>query len=70
MIAEKKYGNLSKTINLSEEIPTEDIDIFLTAKFGLADCFVSANRKLLKAIADTNLIKCGQRNVSLRDHFV
>ncbi|MEB3882681.1 PIN domain-containing protein [Lyngbya sp. CCY1209] len=33
-------------------IPTEDIFIYLTAKYGQADCFVSANRKLIQTIAD------------------
>lgn len=33
-------------------IPSEDIEIYLTAKLGKADCFVSGNRELIKAIAD------------------
>ncbi len=33
-------------------IPCEDIFIYLTAKYGEADCFVSANRELIKSIAD------------------
>lgn len=33
-------------------IPTEDIEMYLTAKLGLCDCFVSSNRGLIKAIAD------------------
>jgi predicted nucleic acid-binding protein len=33
-------------------IPSEDIEIYLTAKFAQADCFVSGNRELIKAIAD------------------
>ncbi|ELR97284.1 hypothetical protein [Gloeocapsa sp. PCC 73106] len=49
---DEDWRKLSKKINQSREIPTEDIEIFLTAKFGLADCFVSANRKLLTAIAE------------------
>ena len=36
----------------SKIIPSEDIEIFLTAKLGQADCFVSGNRELLQAIAD------------------
>jgi predicted nucleic acid-binding protein len=36
----------------SKIIPSEDIEIFLTAKLGKADCFVSDNRELLQAIAD------------------
>ncbi|CCQ70054.1 hypothetical protein CWATWH0402_3964 [Crocosphaera watsonii WH 0402] len=36
----------------SKIIPTEDIEIYLSAKYGQADCFVSGNRELLKAIAD------------------
>jgi predicted nucleic acid-binding protein len=33
-------------------IPSEDIEIYLSAKYGAAECFVSGNRKLLQAIAD------------------
>ncbi|WP_048327217.1 hypothetical protein, partial [Crocosphaera watsonii] len=52
---------VSSTTDWSEEklslidskiIPTEDIEIYLSAKYGQADCFVSGNRELLKAIAD------------------
>ena len=40
------------TLVNSKIIPSEDIEIFLTAKLGQADCFVSGNRELLQAIAD------------------
>jgi hypothetical protein len=33
-------------------IPLEDIEIYLSAKYGGANCFVSENRELIKAIAD------------------
>lgn len=33
-------------------IPREDIYIYLTALLGEADCFISGNRELIKAIAD------------------
>lgn len=33
-------------------IPSEDIEIYLSAKYGNADCFVSGNRELIRAIAD------------------
>ena len=33
-------------------IPSEDIEIYLSAKYGSADCFVSGNRELIKVIAD------------------
>lgn len=33
-------------------IPTEDIEVFLTAFLGDADCFISSNRELIKAIAN------------------
>jgi len=36
----------------SKIIPSEDIEIYLSAKYGETECFVSGNRKLLKAIAD------------------
>jgi len=32
-------------------IPNEDIEVYLTAKLGNSDCFVSSNRELIKAIA-------------------
>lgn len=35
-----------------KNIPSEDIEIYLSAKYGQADCFVSGNRKLIAAIAD------------------
>lgn len=40
-------------------IPREDIDIFLTAKAGEADCFVSANRELVRVLAQqTGAFEC------------
>lgn len=33
-------------------IPSEDIEIYLSAKYGQADCLVSGNRKLLTTIAE------------------
>jgi len=36
----------------SKLIPSEDIEIYLSAKYGEANCFVSGNRKLIQAIAD------------------
>ena len=36
----------------NQTIPSEDIEIYLTAKYGQADCFVSGNRKLLTTIAE------------------
>jgi predicted nucleic acid-binding protein len=39
-------------LNNSTVIPSENIEIYLTAKFGKADCFVSGNRELIKSIAD------------------
>lgn len=52
---------VSSTVDWSEEksrlinrkiIPLEDLEIFLSAKYGQANCFVSGNRELLKAIAE------------------
>jgi predicted nucleic acid-binding protein len=42
----------AKQILVNKLIPSEDILIYLTAKFGEADCFVSGNRELIRAIAD------------------
>lgn len=40
-------------------IPREDVPIFLTAQVGKAEYFVSANHKLIKALAATNrLFEC------------
>lgn len=36
---------------IAGNILTEDIEVFLTAQLGNADCFISANRELIKAIA-------------------
>jgi predicted nucleic acid-binding protein len=36
----------------SKIIPSEDLEIYLSAKYGRANCFVSGNRELIKAIAD------------------
>ncbi|MGK7892082.1 MAG: hypothetical protein AB4372_00090 [Xenococcus sp. (in: cyanobacteria)] len=47
-----EWHRLSTELNLSRKIPTEDIEIFLTAKYGNADCFVSGNRQLIQAIAE------------------
>lgn len=33
-------------------IPREDVTVFLSAKAGAADCFVSANHKLIRALAE------------------
>ncbi|ELR97609.1 PIN domain-containing protein [Gloeocapsa sp. PCC 73106] len=52
---------ISSTVDWKEEklklikektIPSEDIEIYLSAKYGAADCFISSNRELIKAIAD------------------
>ncbi|MDB9311532.1 hypothetical protein PN462_00350 [Spirulina sp. CS-785/01] len=51
---------MPSTLDWSEEkaqlinansIPSEDIEIYLSAKYGEADCFVSGNRALIQAIA-------------------
>lgn len=40
-------------------IPREDVDIYLTAKTGEADCFVSANRELVRVLAgQTGAFEC------------
>ena len=33
-------------------IPREDVEIYLTSKAGGADCFISANRELVRVLAD------------------
>ncbi len=40
-------------------IPREDVDIYLTAKTGRVDCFVSANRELVQVLAaQTGAFEC------------
>ncbi|MEL6900245.1 MAG: hypothetical protein AAFP07_04775 [Cyanobacteria bacterium J06606_4] len=40
-------------------IPREDIGVYLTAKAGIADCFVSANHKLIRSLVqDTKEFEC------------
>ncbi|HEY9703215.1 MAG TPA: hypothetical protein V6C58_12250 [Allocoleopsis sp.] len=48
----QQWYNLLNEISMRGNIPTEDIEIFLTAKLGDTDCFVSGNRELIKAIAE------------------
>lgn len=49
---DEQWRSLLREILLSGRIPSEDLEIYLTAKLGLSDCFVSSNRGLIKAIAD------------------
>lgn len=49
---DEQWRSLLSKIVASGSIPNEDIEIYLTAKLGLSDCFVSSNRGLIKAIAD------------------
>lgn len=40
-------------------IPREDVTVFLSATTGRADCFVSANHKLIRVLAEqTGLFRC------------
>ncbi|MBX3016106.1 MAG: hypothetical protein KF832_31580 [Caldilineaceae bacterium] len=40
-------------------IPREDVTVFLSAITGNADCFVSANHKLIRVLAEqTGLFRC------------
>lgn len=40
-------------------LPREDVSVFLSAQLGQADCFISANHKLIKALATRdNLFEC------------
>ncbi|MGK7944327.1 MAG: hypothetical protein AB4058_07645 [Microcystaceae cyanobacterium] len=43
-------------IMANKVIPTEDILIYLTAKYGEADVFISENRELIKIIADFDCV--------------
>ena len=52
-VPETREMKTEASIILAEKlIPAEDVFIYLTAKYGMADCFVSANRELIKVIAD------------------
>jgi hypothetical protein len=46
------WNDEKSTLIDSKIIPSEDIEIYLSAKYGAAQCFVSGNRKLIHAIAD------------------
>jgi predicted nucleic acid-binding protein len=48
----EQWRNLLQEIINAGNIPTEDIEVFLTALLGDADCFISSNRELIKAIAN------------------
>lgn len=48
----QEWYQLLTKIRIKGNIPLEDIEIFLTAKYGKANCFISGNRELIKAIAD------------------
>jgi hypothetical protein len=47
----EQWRNLLEEIVNASTIPTEDIEVFLTAFLGSTDCFISSNRELIKAIA-------------------
>ena len=47
-----QWRNLLEEIINAGTIPTEDIEVFLTAFLGDANCFISSNRELIKAIAN------------------
>ncbi|MEA5511804.1 hypothetical protein VB715_18695 [Crocosphaera sp. UHCC 0190] len=49
---DEQWRNLLTEIVASGSIPSEDIEVYLTVKLGLSDCFISSNRELIKAIAD------------------
>ncbi len=43
----------------ADRLPREDVTVFLTARAGEADCFVSANHKLIRILAaESNLFEC------------
>ncbi len=44
--------NEAHQLLVEKSIPSEDIYIYLTAKYGKADYFISSNRELIKSIAD------------------
>lgn len=46
-----RISSLPQKVLTDGTIPNEDIEVYLTAKLGNSDCFVSSNRKLIKAIA-------------------
>lgn len=47
------------TLEAQAVIPREDIGVYLTAQIGKADCFVSANHKLIRALVhETKEFEC------------
>lgn len=39
-----------RKVEIQGEIPREDVTMYLSAKVGQADCFISANHKLIRAL--------------------
>lgn len=52
-------GDEIEALTEAGAIPREDIEIYLTAKAGKADCFISANRELIRVLAqETGAFEC------------
>lgn len=50
---------LKQRLQTSGELPSEDIGVYLTARTGKANCFVSANYKLIATlVAQTQEFEC------------
>ncbi len=50
-IDEQWRNEVAKIVTIGN-IPSEDIEVYLTVKLGFSDCFISSNRELIKAIAN------------------
>lgn len=56
--------------NLIQGLPREDIGVYLTAKFGKADCFISSNHELIQVIAaESGDFECLKPNVFVRRYL-
>lgn len=54
-----------------EIIPREDIGVYLTAKAGQAQCFISSNHKLIRALAfNTREFECLTPEEFIRKHIL
>lgn len=49
---DETFQSTVTAVKISHQIPAEDLIIYVSAKLGRADYFVSANRELIRSIAD------------------
>ncbi|TVQ65139.1 MAG: hypothetical protein EA366_00330 [Spirulina sp. DLM2.Bin59] len=60
VVPNKDWQKESEELKVTKTIPLEDIEIYLSAKYGHADCFISSNRTLIQSIADFECLTAQQ----------